>query len=87
MAAWRAHATAAHIEEESGNLESAHSHRNVSRATILQLVNSMPEEEPLRSTFLSSSAVARVLSHDAPPRPSVAVAQTAGREPTQPSPR
>jgi DNA-binding winged helix-turn-helix (wHTH) protein len=87
LAAWRAHATAAHIEEESGNLESAHSHRNFSRATILQLANSMSEEEPLRSTFLSSSAVARVLSQDAPPRPSVAVAQTAGGEPTQPSPR
>jgi hypothetical protein len=64
LAAWQAHATAARIDEESGNLESARSHRNVSRATILRLANSLPEHEPLRKTFLSAPAVARVLNRD-----------------------
>ena len=61
LAAWQVHATAAHIEEESGNLESARSHLDLSRATIMQLANSLPEEEPLRKIFLSAPAVARVL--------------------------
>jgi DNA-binding winged helix-turn-helix (wHTH) protein/tetratricopeptide (TPR) repeat protein len=64
LAAWQVHATAAHIQEESGNLESARAHRNVSRHTILQLANSLPEQEPLREIFLSAPAVARVLSRD-----------------------
>jgi DNA-binding winged helix-turn-helix (wHTH) protein/tetratricopeptide (TPR) repeat protein len=64
LAAWQVHATAAHIEEESGNLESARSHRDLSRATILRLANSLPEQEPLRQIFLSAPAVARVLSRD-----------------------
>jgi hypothetical protein len=62
LAAWQVHATAAQIEQESGNHDSARSHREVSRATILQLANSLPEQEPLRKIFLSASAVARVLS-------------------------
>jgi hypothetical protein len=65
LAAWRAHATAAHIEEEAGNLEAARSHRDSSRATILRLANSLPEHEPLRKIFLSAPAVARVLNQDA----------------------
>ena len=64
LAAWRAHATAAHIEKESGNLESARSHRDLSRATILRLANSFPQEERLRETFLSAPAVARILGGD-----------------------
>jgi DNA-binding winged helix-turn-helix (wHTH) protein len=64
LAAWRVHATAAHIEEESGNLESARSHRDVSRATIMQLANSLPEQEPLRKIFLSAPAVARVFGRN-----------------------
>jgi hypothetical protein len=64
LAAWQVHATAAHIEEESGNLESARSYRDLSRATILRLANSLPEQEPLRAIFLSAPAVARVLSRD-----------------------
>jgi DNA-binding winged helix-turn-helix (wHTH) protein len=64
LAAWRVHATAADIEEESGNLESARLHRDVSRATILRLANSLPEQEPLRKIFLSAPTVARVLSRD-----------------------
>jgi hypothetical protein len=65
LAAWRAHATAANIEEQLGNLQSARSHRDLSRTTILRLANSLPEHEPLRKIFLSAPAVVRVLSQDA----------------------
>jgi hypothetical protein len=58
------YATAADIEEESGNLEAARSHRDTSRATILELASSLPEQEPLRGIFLSARAVARILSRD-----------------------
>jgi len=64
LAAWKVHATAALIEEEGGSLESARSHRNLSRTTILRLANSLPEQEPLRKIFLSAPAVAQVLSQD-----------------------
>ncbi len=64
LAAWRVHATAAHIEEEAGNLESARSHRESSRVTILALANSLREQQPLRETFLSAPAVARILTLD-----------------------
>jgi len=64
LAAWKVHATAALIEEEGGSLESARSHRNLSRTTILRLANSLPEQEPLRKIFLSAPAVAQVLSRD-----------------------
>jgi tetratricopeptide (TPR) repeat protein len=61
LAAWQVHATAAHIDEESGNLESARSHLDLSHAKIMQLANSMEQQEPLRKIFLSAPAVARVL--------------------------
>ncbi|HEY2535212.1 MAG TPA: hypothetical protein VGJ20_46165, partial [Xanthobacteraceae bacterium] len=64
LAAWQVHATAARIEEESENLESARSHRDLSRATILRLANSLSEQEPLRQIFLSAPAVARILRVD-----------------------
>jgi tetratricopeptide (TPR) repeat protein len=62
LAAWRVYATAADLEEGSGNLEAARLHRDLSRATILRLANSLPEEEPLRKIFLSAPAVVGVLS-------------------------
>jgi DNA-binding winged helix-turn-helix (wHTH) protein/tetratricopeptide (TPR) repeat protein len=61
LAAWQVHATAARLEEESGNLESARVHLDLSRTTIMQLANSMEQREPLRKIFLSAPAVARVL--------------------------
>ena len=65
LAAWPVHTTAALIEEESGNRrQSARSHRESSRATILRLANSLPDGEPLRRTFLSAPAVARALGGD-----------------------
>jgi hypothetical protein len=67
LAAWQVHATAAHIEEELGALESACAHREQSRTTILRLANSLPDQEPLRKIFLSAPAVVRVLHSDAQP--------------------
>jgi len=62
LAAWRVHATASHIDEQSGNYAAARAHREVSRATILQLANSLSLEEPLRESFLAAPAVARILN-------------------------
>jgi hypothetical protein len=59
------HATAADIEDASGNIEPARLHRNLGRATIMQLANSLPEQELLRQIFLSAPAVTLVLSRDA----------------------
>jgi hypothetical protein len=64
LATWRVHATAAHIDEQSGDLRAARSHRDLSCNTILQLANSMPEQEPLRQIFLSAPAVAQILNWD-----------------------
>jgi len=60
-AAWRVHATAAESAERAGDGRAAQRFRELSRATILQLANSMPPEDPLRSTFLSAPAVRVVL--------------------------
>jgi DNA-binding winged helix-turn-helix (wHTH) protein len=64
LAAWRVHATAAHIDEQAGDLQAARSHRDSSCRIILGLANSMPEEEPLRKTFLPAPVIARVLNGD-----------------------
>jgi hypothetical protein len=61
LAAWRVHATAARIEEQSGDLETSRSQRDISRATILRLADSLPEQEPLRERFLAAPVIARIL--------------------------
>jgi hypothetical protein len=62
LAAWCVHATAAELEEALGNLQTADSHRELSRATIRQLADSLPAEEPLRQIFLSAPAVTKILN-------------------------
>jgi hypothetical protein len=62
LAAWRVHATAAQIEQESGNQPLARSHGELSRATIRQLANSLPVQDPLRAIFLAAPAVAAILN-------------------------
>jgi DNA-binding winged helix-turn-helix (wHTH) protein len=62
LAAWCVHATAAELEEALGNLQTADSHRELSRATIRQLADSLPAEEPLRQIFLAAPAVAKILN-------------------------
>jgi tetratricopeptide (TPR) repeat protein len=74
LAEWRVHATAAELYRAIDNSESAEHHRELSRATILKLTDSLAAEEPLRRTFLSAPSVRMVLGNaettgDARPRP------------------
>jgi len=41
--------------------DAAKKHRELSRATIMKLANSLPVEEPLRQIFLSSPIVRKIL--------------------------
>jgi DNA-binding winged helix-turn-helix (wHTH) protein/tetratricopeptide (TPR) repeat protein len=63
LAAWRVHATAAALYARMGRSDVAAHHRALSRTTILQLANSLPADEPLRSTFLAAPAVVEVLGN------------------------
>jgi len=60
LAAWRVHATAAELYRGSEKSKEAH-HRELGRATILKLADSMPADEPLRKIFLSAPSVLKVL--------------------------
>jgi tetratricopeptide (TPR) repeat protein len=61
LAAWRVHATAAELCVRTGNRGLAERHRDLSRATILTLADSLAAEEHLRKTFLAAPAVSSVL--------------------------
>jgi len=61
LAAWRVHATAAECSERAGDGRAATRYRELSCATILELADSLPPGEPLRSAFLSAAAVRVVL--------------------------
>src|SRR5271157_2053456 len=68
LAHWRVHATAAELHRRLGNRDSADSHRELSRATILKLANSLPSDVPLRKTFLSAPVVSKILGNGGVPR-------------------
>jgi tetratricopeptide (TPR) repeat protein len=61
LAAWRVHATAFEIYQNSGDRDLAERHLALSRATIMKLANSMSAEEPLRRTFLSAPMIRKIL--------------------------
>jgi hypothetical protein len=61
LAHWRVHATAAELYRRRGNRDLAERHRELSRATIMKLANSLPAEEPLRTTFLSAPMIRKIL--------------------------
>ena len=61
LAAWRVHATAAALYDREKNRELAERHRDLSRATILSLADSLPQASSLRTTFLSSWIVAPII--------------------------
>jgi DNA-binding winged helix-turn-helix (wHTH) protein/tetratricopeptide (TPR) repeat protein len=63
LAAWRVHATAAELFARSGDNDPVEHHRELSRATIMKLANSLGPEEPLRTTFLSAPSVRKVLGN------------------------
>ena len=61
LAAWQVHGTASVLHERMREPDSAQRHRELSRATIMKLANSMPVEEPLRPIFLSAPAIRKIL--------------------------
>ena len=61
LAAWRVHGTASALHERMREPGPAEKHRELSRAIIMKLANSMPVEEPLRKKFLLAPAVRNLL--------------------------
>jgi hypothetical protein len=66
LAAWRVHGTAADLYARAGDGDSAGHpaaghHRELSRATILKLANSLVADVPLRQIFLSAAVVRKIL--------------------------
>jgi DNA-binding winged helix-turn-helix (wHTH) protein/tetratricopeptide (TPR) repeat protein len=61
LSAWRVHATASELYQRMGQPDAAQRHGEVSRATIMELANSLPAEEPLRRIFLSAPMVREIL--------------------------
>jgi tetratricopeptide (TPR) repeat protein len=64
LAAWRVHGTASEVYGRKGDAIAAEEHRELSRATILRLANSLPPEEPLREVFLSAPIVRKILARE-----------------------
>ncbi len=61
LAAWRVHGSAAELYRRRRNDGAAGRHRALARATILELANSLADDEPLRRAFLSAPSVRDVL--------------------------
>jgi predicted ATPase/DNA-binding winged helix-turn-helix (wHTH) protein len=64
LAAWRVHATAFELYQDSGDRDLAERHLALSRETVMKLANSLPTEEPLRQTFLSAPVVRKILGNN-----------------------
>jgi tetratricopeptide (TPR) repeat protein len=64
LAAWRVHATAFELYQNSGDRDLAESHLALSRETVMRLANSLPTEEPLRQTYLSAPVVRKILGNN-----------------------
>jgi tetratricopeptide (TPR) repeat protein len=62
LAEWRVHATAAEFSELHGHSRAAKHHRELSRATVLRLAHSLPEDDPLRITFLSTPPISTIVA-------------------------
>jgi hypothetical protein len=61
LAAWRVHATASELCQNSGNQDLSEHHMTLSRETAIKLANSLPAEGPLRRTYLSAPVVQKIL--------------------------
>jgi DNA-binding winged helix-turn-helix (wHTH) protein/tetratricopeptide (TPR) repeat protein len=61
LAAWRVHATAFELFQNSGDRNLAERHLALSRDTIMKLANSLPTEEPLRQIFVSAPMIRKIL--------------------------
>jgi hypothetical protein len=64
LAAWRVHATASELYERIKKPDLAKKHRELSRATVTKLANSLPIDEPLRKTFLSAPLIQKILGKE-----------------------
>jgi hypothetical protein len=64
LAAWRVHATAFELHQNSGDRDSVERHLTLSRETVMKLANSLPTEEPLRRTYLSAPVVRKILGNN-----------------------
>jgi len=64
LAAWRVHATAFELSQNSGDQDLAERHLGLSRETVMKLANSLPPEQPLRQTYLSAPVVRKILGND-----------------------
>jgi hypothetical protein len=62
LAEWRVQATAAELSELRGNSGAAKHHRELSRATVLRLAHSLPGDDPLRKTFLSTPSISAIVA-------------------------
>jgi tetratricopeptide (TPR) repeat protein len=62
LAGWRVHSTASKVSQRAEDIESSRRHREISRAAILKLANSLTPEDPLRKTFLSALSVTEILA-------------------------
>jgi hypothetical protein len=65
LAAWRVHATAFELYQNSGDRDLAERQLALSRETVMKLANSLPTEEPLRQTFLSAPMIRKILRNNA----------------------
>jgi predicted ATPase len=63
LAAWRVHATAFELCQNSGDRDLAERHLALSRESVIKLANSLPTEEPLRQTYLSAPVVRKILGN------------------------
>lgn len=63
LAAWRIHATASKLYESLGERDLAKKHRELSGDTIMELANSMSNDEPLRKIFLSAAPIRNILGN------------------------
>jgi DNA-binding winged helix-turn-helix (wHTH) protein/tetratricopeptide (TPR) repeat protein len=64
LAAWRVHATAFELYQNSGDRDLAERHLALSRETVMKLANSLPTEEPLRRTYLAAPVVRKILGNN-----------------------
>jgi tetratricopeptide (TPR) repeat protein len=68
LAVWRVHATASELYQNSGDRDLAQHHLKLSCDTIMKLANSLPPENPLRQTFLSTPIIRNILGKVEAPR-------------------
>jgi ATP/maltotriose-dependent transcriptional regulator MalT len=65
LAHWRVHASAYELYQRMKQRDAAKKHRELSRATIMKLANSLPVDEPLRQIFLSAPVIRKILGDSA----------------------